>query len=50
MRNYLTGLKYRKPIRPTLLLMLIFRAFVSNKIEARVKRVSELNIIQIMFK
>ena len=50
MRNYLTGLKYRKPIRPTLQLMLIFRAFVSDKIVVGVSRVSELNIIQIMFK
>ena len=50
MRNTLTVLEYRKPIRSSLLLMLIFHAFVSDKIGAGVSRVSELNIIQIMFK
>ena len=32
MRNSLTELEYRKPIRQSLLLMLIFHAFVSDKI------------------
>ena len=50
MRNYMTVLEYRKHIRPKLLLMLIFHAFVSDKFVVGVSRVSELIIIQIMFK
>ncbi len=50
MRNSLTVLEFMKPIRQSLLLMLILHAYVSDKIVVGLSRVSELNIIQIMFK
>ena len=50
MRKNLTVLEYRKPIRQSLFLMLIFHAFVSDKIGAGGVKSFLVNIIQIMFK